>query len=241
MEAADHVPETKAIAQKRRANANKRKLIAKRRALKTTAGLERHAIIAEKRLRKEHRINGLKIKKAKMEARKSGKVYVPAEPKLILAVRIRGITAISPKVRSTLRLLRLRNINSATFVPVNKATLNMLKIVEPYVAYGYPTLGTVKKLLLKRGYAKINGQRVPLTNNHIIASRLSNKGVCCMSELIHEIATVGPNFTACNRFLYPMHLNNPLGGKRAIGNHFVEGGDCGNRKGLINNFVRKML
>eukprot|EP00766_Chilomastix_caulleryi_P006828 gnl/Chilomastix_caulleri/956.p1 GENE.gnl/Chilomastix_caulleri/956~~gnl/Chilomastix_caulleri/956.p1 ORF type:complete len:96 (+),score=28.03 gnl/Chilomastix_caulleri/956:209-496(+) len=86
----------------------------------------------------------------------------------------------------------------------------MLKLVEPYVTYGYPTYGTVKKLLLKRGYGKINGQRVPLSANSIIASRLSDHGVCCMSELIDEIATVGKKFTTCNRFLYPMHLNNHL-------------------------------
>lgn len=241
MEAADHVPETKKSAQQRKSAILHKRRVAARRALKTTAGLERHAVIAEKRINKEHRLHGLKIKEDKAAARKDGKVYVPAEPKLILAIRIRGITAMPPKVRSTLRLLRLRNINSATFIPVNKATLNMLRIVEPYVAYGYPTYGTVKKLLLKRGYAKINGQRIPLTNNHIIASRLSNHGVCCMSELVDQIATVGPNFTACNRFLFPMHLNNPLGGKRAIGKHFVEGGDCGNRKALINSFVRKMM
>ena len=33
------------------------------------------------------------------EARKAGNFYVPAEPKLVLVIRIRGIIAVSPKVR----------------------------------------------------------------------------------------------------------------------------------------------
>jgi hypothetical protein len=38
---------------------------------------------------------------------------------------------------------------------VNKATVNMLRLVEPYVAWGYPNLKTVKELIYKRGYAKV--------------------------------------------------------------------------------------
>ena len=41
------------------------------------------------------------------------------------------------------------------FVQVNKATVNMLRLVEPYVAWGYPNLKTVKELIYKRGYAKV--------------------------------------------------------------------------------------
>ncbi len=40
-------------------------------------------------------------------------------------------------------------------VQVNKATVNMLRLVEPYVAWGYPNLKTVKELIYKRGYAKV--------------------------------------------------------------------------------------
>merc|ERR1711976_260093 len=36
-----------------------------------------------------------------------------------------------------LRLLRLRQIHNAVFVRVNKATLNMLQRIQPYVTYGY--------------------------------------------------------------------------------------------------------
>ncbi len=40
---------------------------------------------------------------------------------------------------------------------VNKATLGLLKRVEPYIAYGYPNLKSVRELLYKRGFAKVRG------------------------------------------------------------------------------------
>lgn len=47
-----------------------------------------------------------------------------------------SINGLHPKPRKVLQLLRLRQINNATFVRLNKATVNMLRIAEPYIAYG---------------------------------------------------------------------------------------------------------
>ncbi len=47
----------------------------------------------------------------------------------------------------------------ACCLQINKATVNMLKRVEPYVAWGYPNLKTVKELIYKRGYGKVS--RIP--------------------------------------------------------------------------------
>lgn len=41
---------------------------------------------------------------------------------------------------------------------MNKATINMLKIVEPYVAWGYPNLKTVRELIYKRGFGKVRAR-----------------------------------------------------------------------------------
>jgi len=38
----------------------------------------------------------------------------------------------------------------------NKATMNMLRVIEPFVTYGVPSRKTVKSLIYKRGYGKIN-------------------------------------------------------------------------------------
>ncbi|XP_071184448.1 large ribosomal subunit protein uL30-like [Salvelinus alpinus] len=70
------------------------------------------------------------------EIRKVGNFYVPAEPKLAFVIRIRGITGVSPKVRKVLQLMRLRQIFNGVFVKLNKASINMLRIAEPYIAWG---------------------------------------------------------------------------------------------------------
>lgn len=42
---------------------------------------------------------------------------------------------------------------------VNKATLGLLKFVEPYIAFGTPNLKTVKSLIYKRGFGKVRSAR----------------------------------------------------------------------------------
>lgn len=48
----------------------------------------------------------------------------------------------------------------------------MLRIVEPYITWGYPNLATVKKLVYKRGYSKQGYQRIALTDNKLVERRL---------------------------------------------------------------------
>ena len=44
----------------------------------------------------------------------------------------------------------------------------MLRRVEPYIAWGYPSLKTVKELMYKRGYGKVDKSRIPLIDNSVI-------------------------------------------------------------------------
>jgi large subunit ribosomal protein L7e len=96
----------------------------------------------------------------------------------------------------------------------------MLTIVNPYIAYGYPNLKSVRELLyglqvgvsvgnvgvddsqhLLGGLGETNEstrvdhkQRTALTDNQIIEEHLGKFGIVCMEDLIHEIYTVGPEF-----------------------------------------------
>ncbi|TLD31475.1 hypothetical protein PspLS_02083 [Pyricularia sp. CBS 133598] len=174
-------------------------------------------------------------------AKQAGDFYVPAEQKLIFVVRIKGINKIAPKPRKILQLLRLLQINNGCFVRVTKATMEMIKVVEPWVAYGYPNLKTVKELIYKRGYGKVDKQRIALTDNSIIEANLGQYGIICVEDLIHEIFTVGPNFKQASNFLWPFKLSNPTGGFRSRKfKHFIEGGDLGNREEHINALIRQM-
>lgn len=67
-----------------------------------------------------------------------------------------SINKVAPKVRKVLQLFRLRQINNGVFIKLNKATINMLRIAEPYITWGYPNLKSVRELVYKRGYVKVN-------------------------------------------------------------------------------------
>jgi len=173
-------------------------------------------------------------------ARNTNTFFVEPEAKVLFVVRIRGINGVSPKVRKALQLLRLRQIHNGTFVKVNGASKQILKLVEPYVTYGPPTAKTVRELVYKRGHAKIGRNRVALTDNAIIHDHLGNIGINCMEDVIHEIYTCGPNFKRVNNFLWPFKLSSPKGGYVKKRVHFVEGGDAGDREHYINRLVKKM-
>ncbi len=152
-----------------------------------------------------------------------------------------SINKIAPKPRKVLQLLRLLKINSGVFVRLTKATSELLQIVQPYIAYGYPNLKSVRELVYKRGYGKVDKQRIALTDNAIIEESLGKYGIVCMEDLIHEIYTVGPNFKQANSFLWPFQLSNPTGGwKTRKFKHFIEGGDLGNREENINALIKQM-
>uniref|UniRef100_A0A2K6GKL2 Large ribosomal subunit protein uL30-like ferredoxin-like fold domain-containing protein n=1 Tax=Propithecus coquereli TaxID=379532 RepID=A0A2K6GKL2_PROCO len=149
-------------------------------------------------------------------ARKAGNFYVPAEPKLAFVSRIKCISVVSPKVQKVLQLIHLHQIFNGTFVKLNKASINMLRIVEPYIAWGCPNLKSVNELIYKCGYY-----------NALIAPSLGKYGIICMEDLTHEIYT-------------PFKLSSRWGEMKKKTTHFVEGGDAANREDQIDRLIRRM-
>jgi len=124
---------------------------------------------------------------------------------------------------------------------LNKATLSMLRLVEPYVAWGYPNLKSVRELIYKRGYTKVHGQRIRIQSNDTIEGVTGSKGLMCVEDVVHELYTVGKNFKAASSSLWPFKLSSPNGGWRDKGRHFVDGGDFGNRENRMNQLLRRMV
>jgi len=235
------VPET--LAKKKKINAERkvrgtrlRLLVAKKRADKRREIFKR----AEK-YAKEYRVKDLDDLRCARQARKSNNFFVPDQPKVAFVIRIRGINGLHPKPRKVLQLFRLRQINNGVFIKLNKATINMLRLAEPYITWGYPNLKSVRELVYKRGFGKVDGRRIALTNNEIIEKKLGRKGIICMEDIIHEIMTAGPHFKEASNFLWYFKLNTPNGGWRKKNNHFVDGGDFGCRDDKINNLLRRMI
>merc|ERR1712150_55566 len=229
-------------------NANNERLLSeKKKAIEEAAKMNKKLrALANKNVQiyeKKYKAQAKALINAKRKAKKEGVYFVEEQPKLIFAIRLAGINKLAPKPRKILQLLRLRQINNGVFIKMNNATVMMLRWVQPYVTYGYPTLSTVRKLLYKRGYGRVNWNRIPLSDNKIIHSQLGKYGTSCMEDLVHEIYTVGPHFKEANNFLYTFKLKNPKGGWINKRNGFNEprGGDWGNREELLNDLIKKMI
>ena len=177
-----------------------------------------------------------------------------------------SINRVSPKVRKVLQLFRLLQLHNAVFIKLNKATINMLKLVQPYIAYGfvfvfetaslhslrlrllsYPSVDGIRSLIYKRGFAKIRHRpgaisRIPIMSSELIEEHLGRCGIETVEDMVHEISTVGPNFTKVANFLWPFKLNCPRGGYRGRKRrHFLEGGTYGNWEVHIKSLIKRML
>jgi len=227
----------------------KRKSNAEARAKRARAALDmkhqqrqrrRLAFTRAEKYVKEYRVAERDQIRMARQAKKHGNFYVPAEPRLAFVVRIRGINGVHPKPRKVMQLFRLRQINNGVFLRLNKATVHMLRLAEPYITWGTPNLKSVRELVYKRGFGKVDGRRTPLTDNAVIEAALGQHDIICVEDLIHEIFTVGPAFKQANNFLWHFKLQTPNGGWRKKNNHFVDGGDYGDREDKINELLRKM-
>lgn len=205
---------------------NSLKQLAYQRALKHSRSYRNH----------EKKLIGLRRKAAS-----SNSFYLEAKPKIAVVTRIRGIAKVNPKQRKILQLLRLRQIFNTVFVKLNKPIEQMLRAVEPYISYGYPSLRTVRMMVYKRGFLKINGQRVKINDNQLIKDKFNNEDVVCAEDVVNQIFTCGKHFRTVTNGLWPFKLAPPAGGMRQKRRHFIEGGDFGNRETLINRFLARMI
>jgi len=191
---------------------------------------------------KEYSDYNQKLISLRRQAKMEGNYFVEPEPKLLFCIRLVGIIKLSPKPRKVLQLLRLKQIHNGVFLKVNKPIINMLKLVNPYVTFGYPSLKTVRELIYKRGFGKVKKNRIPLSDNDVISQSLGEFGIHGMEDIIHEIYTVGPHFKQVSNFLWPFKLKAPRHGFKCKRHAFTEqvGGDWGNREDLVNDLISRM-
>lgn len=117
----------------------------------------------------------------------------------------------------------------------------MLRRIEPYVTYGYPSRKTIKTLVYKRGYGKFNRQRIPLSSNEIVDQGLGKISIRCMEDVVNEIYTFGPSFKEVTNFLYPFRLNSARLGIEKKRHSYMNQGAHGPRDIYINELVQRML
>eukprot|EP00656_Telonema_subtile_P028941 TRINITY_DN3174_c0_g1_i4.p1 TRINITY_DN3174_c0_g1~~TRINITY_DN3174_c0_g1_i4.p1 ORF type:complete len:241 (+),score=58.82 TRINITY_DN3174_c0_g1_i4:70-792(+) len=190
---------------------------------------------------REYRSAERKLITLRRQAKTNGNFYLEASPKIAVVTRIRGIAQVAPKQKKILQLLRLRQIFNTVIVKLNKPMHQMLRMVEPYIAYGYPSLATVRELVYKRGHLKVRGQRVKINDNKQIKDKFNNKDVVCVEDIVNQIYTAGKHFRTVTNGMWHYKVAPPKGGFKQKRRHFVEGGDYGNRETLINRFLARCI
>jgi large subunit ribosomal protein L7e len=191
---------------------------------------------------KEYAVHQRKLITMRRQAKSAGNFFVEPEAKVLFVIRIVGIIKLSPKPRKVLQLLRLRQLHNGVFLKMNKPIMNMLKLVQPYVTLGYPSLKSVREMVYKRGFGKVNKQRIPLMDTDIISQNLGKYGIHGHEDVIHELYTAGPQFKRVSNFLWPFKLSAPRGGFncKRHGYNEMRGGDWGNRAEEINELIARM-
>lgn len=148
------------------------------------------------------------------------KTTYDGEPALLFVVRVRGPLAVNipHKTFKILSLLRLVETNTGVFIKLTKHVYPLLKLVAPYVVIGKPSLSSIRSLIQKRGRIMYKGENdaepreIVLNDNNVVEEQLGEHGIICVEDIIHEIATIGDSFSACNFFLQPFKLNREVSG-----------------------------
>ena len=103
--------------------------------------------------------------------------------------------------------LRLNQRHQVVFLKNTQENQTLLKVVEPFVIFGYPTISTIRELIFKKGFAVLNGKKTPIQSNTTIEEQLGKHGVICLEDIIHDIFTVGDNFDIVTNFLSPFMVS----------------------------------
>jgi 60S ribosomal protein uL30 len=128
---------------------------------------------------KEYRSTERNLIRMRRQAKNAGNFFVEPEAKLAFVIRIRGINQVDPKTRKILQLLRLRQIFNGVFVKLNKATINMLRLVEPYIAYGF----VLFSLFYSFSFMFLDGATIPIVVLMSVHHYFVNSPQICVSDL----------------------------------------------------------
>ncbi|CAB9529771.1 60S ribosomal protein L7 [Seminavis robusta] len=161
---------------------------------------------------------------------------------MVFVIRVRDHHSASSMVKRILSRLRLRHINEGVFVRYDESHKKMLHLVEPWVIYGPPVKGVVEDLIERRGFGKIDGKRVALSDNTIIENALGDDhGVICSEDLVHEIFEAGDSFFPVTKFLWPFRLSHKTTHFERDTLKFKQGKNFGDQGEEINDIIRQML
>lgn len=129
------------------------------------------------------------------------------DPKILVVMRHRAHRVANKECAQILNSLGLGNLLNAVLLKNSPESLALLKIVDPYVCYGYPSIQTVRELIFKHGFLRIDGKKTAINSNKLIEEHLGDQGCICIEDVVHDLFTVSDNFKNIRKFLLPFKVS----------------------------------
>ena len=147
-------------------------------------------------------------------------------------VRVRGQVNIKPKIKETMRLMRLNQVNHCVIIPEDDVYKGMLNIVKDYVTWGEVDAETTEIILENSGKksGKNSFKKADLKGTSFKTLKALAKSLSEGKAKVSDVPELKPVF----------RLHPPRKGYEGIKKSFNEGGALGYRGGKINDLIRRM-
>jgi len=171
--------------------------------------------------------------------KQQGKFKVSTEPNSLFVIRIKDGKSCPREIKNHLKLLKLETFLDACFVKNDQENRDILRTVEPWITFGYPTNKTIQQLILRRGAAEPD--RTALKSNVIVENNFAEVGLICIDDLLDVLFNGGEDFNAVNERVAVFKMGKPENNFEELRKRFKDQGEWGNREETINDLVVEMI
>ena len=147
-------------------------------------------------------------------------------------VRVRGQVNVKPKIKETMRIMRLNRVNHCVIIPENDTYQGMLNIIKDYVTWGEINPETTQIMLESSGKksGRENFTKADLKGSSFKTIKALAKGLAEGKVTAKDVPALKPVF----------RLHPPRKGYEGIKRSFKEGGALGYRGDEVNQLIRRM-
>ena len=147
-------------------------------------------------------------------------------------VRVRGSVNVKPKIKETMRLMKLNRVNHCVIIPENDTYKGMLNIIKDYVTWGEGDAETTELMLESAGKTSGNSTftKTELKESSFKTMKTLAKNLSEGKVVMRDVPGLKPVF----------RLHPPRKGYEGIKRSFKEGGALGYRGEKINQLIRRM-
>jgi len=150
-------------------------------------------------------------------------------------IRVRGTVGVNPKIKDTLKMLRLNRVNHCVIIEDNNENFKgMLQKAKDYITWGELDKETAVKLIKKRG--RLVGDK-EITDEYIKSATPYNN----IEELAGAIVENKIKYRELPDIKPVLRLNPPRKGYEGIKRSYSEGGALGYRGKEINKLIERMI